>query len=132
MALGLTTPQYAALSALDLKPGVSSAELARASFISAQAMNQMVGAMERKGLITREVAPHHRKHLRIFLTDHGRTCLRRCEEYADELERIMFADLSMAERKTLTRLLRKCSDSLSRGPATAPRSEPALPVAARE
>lgn len=115
--LGLTTPQYAALSALAMKPGVSSAELARLSFISAQAMHEMVSVMERKGLIRREVAPHHRKQLLIFLTEHGHDCLRRCEEYADELEQIMFADLSVVERQTLKRLLRKCSDSLTRSAA---------------
>ena len=115
MEIGLTTPQYAALSSLELKPGLSSAELARLSFISAQAMNQMVGAMERKSLIRREAAPHHRKQLQIFLTEHGRECLRQCEERADALERRMFADLSPAEQKTVARLLRKCSDSLTRG-----------------
>ena len=113
MEIGLTTPQYAALSSLDAKPGLSSAELARLSFISAQAMHQMVAAMERKGLIRREAAPHHRKQLRIFLTEHGGACLRHCEERADELERSMFAGMSPAERNTLARLLRKCSDSLT-------------------
>ncbi|MEV4645006.1 MarR family transcriptional regulator [Saccharopolyspora sp. NPDC049357] len=115
MEIGLTTPQYAALSSLDSKPGLSSAELARLSFISAQAMNQMVGAMERKGLIRREAASHHRKQLRIFLTDHGRECLRQCDDRADELERRMFADLSEAEQVTLVSLLRRCSDSLTAG-----------------
>ncbi|HKS47506.1 MAG TPA: MarR family transcriptional regulator [Amycolatopsis sp.] len=125
MEIGLTTPQYAALSSLDLKPGLSSAELARLSFISAQAMNQMVSAMERKNLIRREAAPHHRRQLRIFLTEHGRECLRQCEERADELERKMFAGLSPAERKAVARLLRKCSDSLTQDRAAAGPRRPA-------
>lgn len=129
MEIGLTTPQYAALSLLDLKPGLLSAELARLSFISPQAMNQMVGAMERKGLIRREVAPHHRKQLRIFLTDYGRECLRQCDEFADELERSMFSGLSPVEQDTFRRLLRKCSDSLGRDHRHGPgRAEPLAAV----
>jgi len=101
------------LSALRANPGLSSAELARLSCISAQAMYQMVAVMERKGLIRREVAPHHRKQLRILLTEHGLECLRQCEEYADNLEERMFADLSADEQQTLARLLRRCSDALT-------------------
>lgn len=112
--IGLTAPQYAALSALDLKPGLSSAELARLSLISPQAMHQMVSAMERKGLIRREVAQHHRKQLRIFLTEHGRHCLRQCDERADELEQRMFENLSLDEQKTLAYLLRMCTNSLTK------------------
>ncbi|MGW1563009.1 MarR family winged helix-turn-helix transcriptional regulator [Streptomyces sp. NPDC002144] len=111
--VGLTTPQYAALSSLLVRPGTTSAELARMSFISAQAMNEMVGALERKGLIRREASPHHRKQRRIFLTEHGQECLRQCEERADEVEQLMFTELSGHEQQTLARLLRKCSDALT-------------------
>jgi DNA-binding MarR family transcriptional regulator len=111
--VGLTTPQYAALSSLLVRPGTTSAELARMSFISAQAMNQMVGALERKGLIRRETSPHHKKQLRIFLTEYGQECLGQCEERADQVERRMFAGLSMQERRTFARLLRACSKALT-------------------
>ncbi|GHF34689.1 DNA-binding MarR family transcriptional regulator [Amycolatopsis bartoniae] len=111
--VGLTTPQYAALSSLLTRPGTTSAELARMAFTSAQAMNQMVATLERKGLIRRESLPHHRKQLGIFLTDHGLECLRLCEERADQVEKRMFADLSAAEQRTLARLLRKCSSALA-------------------
>lgn len=122
--VGLTTPQYAALSSLLARPGTTSAELARMSFISAQAMNEMVGALERKGLIRRESSPRHRRQLRIFLTEHGQECLRQCEERADQVERRMFADLSAEEQRTLARLLRKCSDALARDRAARQRTAP--------
>jgi DNA-binding MarR family transcriptional regulator len=109
--IGLTTPQYAALGALLMRPGTSSAELARMSFVSAQAMNEMVGILERKGLIRREVSPSNRRRLLIFLTEHGKECLRQCETRADQVERVLFAPLSAEERETLARLLRKCSDT---------------------
>lgn len=124
--LGLTTPQYAALSSLLQRPGVTSAELARMSFTSAQAAHQMISSMARRGLIRREVSPHHRKELRIFLTDHGRECLRHCEERADLLEQVMFADLSAEEQATLARLLGKCSDALTGGRRERSTGQPAL------
>lgn len=117
---GLTTPQYAALSSLLVKPGTTSAELARMSFTSAQAMNEMVGALERKGLIRREPSPHHKRQRRIFLTEHGQECLRLCEERAEEVEQRMFAELSTEEQRTLPRLLRKCSDALTHEPYSSP------------
>jgi DNA-binding MarR family transcriptional regulator len=122
--LGLTTPQYAALSSLQARPGTTSAELARMAFTSAQAMNQMVAALERKGLIQRESSPHHRKQLGIFLTDRGQECLRLCEERADEVERRMFANLSASEQRTLARLLRRCSSALADDPVAQPNGAP--------
>lgn len=115
--VGLTTPQYTALSSLLARPGITSAELARMAFITAQAMNEMVGALERKGLIRRDTSPHNRKQLRIFLTDHGRECVRQCDARADVVERQMFDHLSVEDQQTLTRLLRACADALTRNPA---------------
>ena len=116
--IGLTTPQYAALSALPLKPGTTSAELARLSFVSPQAMNEMVGVLERKGLIRRQASPENKKRLGIFLTEHGKECLRQCEKRADQVEEILFAALSVAEHQTLDRLLRKCTDTLTKDSTT--------------
>jgi DNA-binding MarR family transcriptional regulator len=118
--VGLTTPQYAALSSLLVRPGSTSAELARMSFVSPQSMNQMIAALERNGLIQREASPHHRKQRLIFLTEHGQACLRQCEDRADRVEQRMFAELSVAEQRTLARLLRVCADALTSETPPAP------------
>lgn len=109
---GLTTPQYAALSALRLRPGISSAALARMSLVSAQAMNEMVFALDKKGLIKREPAPDHGKVLRIFLTEHGGRTLDACEVAVDEVEQTMLAPLDPAQIQTLKQALQLCSDAL--------------------
>jgi DNA-binding MarR family transcriptional regulator len=114
--VGLTTPQYAALSSLLVRPGSTSAQLARMSFVSPQAMNEMIATLERNGLIRREASPHHRKQRLIFLTEHGLACLRQCEERADHVEERMFAGLTADEQQTLARLLRTCADALTRPP----------------
>ena len=42
----VTVPQYTLLSVLDIRPGLSNAQLARRSYISAQAMHQLVNGLE--------------------------------------------------------------------------------------
>lgn len=110
--LDISTPHYAALSSLLQKPGMTSAELARMSFVSAQAAHQMINVMERKGLVRREVSPHHRKELQIFLTERGRECLRQCDERMEQVENLMFASLSPEEQHILADLLTRCSKAL--------------------
>ncbi|MEO6087476.1 MAG: MarR family transcriptional regulator, partial [Umezawaea sp.] len=51
--LGVTSSQYTALTVLDRRDGLTSAELARNSFVTPQAMADLVVALERRGLIVR-------------------------------------------------------------------------------
>src|SRR5207244_1788274 len=76
----ITTLQYTALSVLSRHPGMSAAQLARRSFVSSQAANEMVSALERKGLVERGVDETNRRALKVFLTDAGADVLARCDE----------------------------------------------------
>ena len=60
--VGLSVPQYAILYTLDQTPGISSAELARRSFVTPQTMNELVLDLEASGLVTREPHPDHGKY----------------------------------------------------------------------
>src|SRR3712207_1658525 len=51
--LGVTLQQYTALSILERREGLSSAQLARRHFVTPQAMHQLVASMEHDGLIER-------------------------------------------------------------------------------
>jgi DNA-binding MarR family transcriptional regulator len=106
--LGLTTHQYTALSVLARHPGLSSAQLARRSFISPQAANEIVSMMERKGLVVREADPRNRRILRMSLTDAGEVALRAGDELVDELEDRMFARLRHAEVEMFRSTLEMC------------------------
>jgi DNA-binding MarR family transcriptional regulator len=106
--LGLTTHQYTALSVLARHPGLSSAQLARRSFISPQAANEIVSMMERKGLVVREADPRNRRILRMSLTDAGEVALRAGDELVDELEDRMFARLRHAEVERFRSTLEMC------------------------
>ena len=58
---GLSVSQYTALSVLRNRPGLSNAQLARRTFVTPQAMNEVVASLEDAKLIKREVDPNHRR-----------------------------------------------------------------------
>jgi DNA-binding MarR family transcriptional regulator len=68
---GLTRPQFGVLSVLVADPGLSAADLARAAMVTPQAINLLVGALERQGLVRREPHPTHGRVLQLFATDEG-------------------------------------------------------------
>ena len=118
--LGVTVPQYTALSVLDRHPGMSGAQLARRSFVSRQAGGEMLASLERKGLVRRAPDAGNRRVLRISLTPAGRTLLVACDAAMDDLEARMLRQLSGAEADHLRVLLDACTTAMT------PRREPAL------
>ena len=110
--IGLTTPQYAALSALGSSPGLSGAELARRGFVTPQTMNVIVAGLESAGLILRRPDPTHGRVLRAYLTETGKDLLSRADREAEAVNRRMLAGLDQGERYQLLDALRTCVDSL--------------------
>jgi DNA-binding MarR family transcriptional regulator len=90
---GLTTPQYTALSVLRGRGGLSSAQLARRSFVRPQTMHQMVLSLEERGVIARRRDPENRRVLLIDLTPAGSDLLRQCEPLVREIEEQMLAGM---------------------------------------
>src|SRR5438270_8513184 len=70
-AHGVTTTEYVALSILRDRDGLSSAQLARWAFVTPQAMNLVVAALERRKLVRRRADPDRRRVLRISVTRAG-------------------------------------------------------------
>ncbi len=109
---GVTTLQYTALTVLARREGVTSAELARNSFVTAQTMTDMVAALERRELIVRAQDPAHGRRLLISLSDKGRAFL---EEHAADIAAIeeqMVSRLSKGERTALHDMLNRCRAAL--------------------
>lgn len=90
---GITTLQYTALTVLDRHPGITSAELARNSFVRAQTTAQMVGTLESLGLLSRERDEASKRQNRLTLTEAGRAVVRGLRKPAAELERSMIEGL---------------------------------------
>jgi len=106
---GLTTPQYAALSALEREPGISNAELARRSFVTPQTMIRIVDNLESMGLIRRASHPTHGKVLMTTLTKSGAKLVASCHEDVARVEAQLLSDLRSSERNSLQQLLERCA-----------------------
>lgn len=109
---GLTVAQYAALSILGDRPGLSNAQLARRSFMSAQSANQVLQVLEELKLVRRKGDPDHGRISRTELTARGKSVLAACERVVDETERVMLKQLQRAEQKQLIDDLRSCLRTL--------------------
>ncbi len=113
---GITALQYTALTVLRRRDGLSSAQLARNSFVTAQSMADMVTALDRRGLIARRRDPGNRRVLLISLTDTGRELLAAYDEAVDALEEQMLGGLRKQERHDLEDYLNRCRAALSDRP----------------
>jgi DNA-binding MarR family transcriptional regulator len=111
-AHGVTTTEYLALSVLRDREGMSSAELARWAFVTPQAMNLVISALERRRLVRRRPDPQHRRVLRASVTSKGRQVLERCDESMDQIEADMLRDLPLDEVETLRSALAACAHAL--------------------
>jgi len=110
---GVTALQYTALTVLERHDGLSAAQLARDSFVTAQSMTDMVRALEARALIRRERNPNSRRELLIVLTGAGRELLAVHAEPVRRLEERMVAGLAGRQvdqfRNTLTHTWRELS-----------------------
>src|SRR5262245_55810185 len=105
--LGLTTPQYAALAALEAGP-LSGAELARRCFVTPQTMNELLVGLERRGLVARRPHATHGRVVEARLHPEGSAALATCHRAVQAVEERMVAGLDDAERRRLADALRGC------------------------
>ncbi len=111
--VGLTALQYTALTVLERHPDLSSAQLARNSFVTAQSMADMVTALEGRGLIERHRDQADRRRLVVALTTAGRELLDIYREQVAVLEARMLAGLGGEEISRLRHCLHVCHANLA-------------------
>jgi len=111
--LDLTVPQYACLEVLGQRPGLSGSELARAVFVSRQAMNTVLKGLEDRGLLTRPRVPGNGKALPTELTPAGRAQLLAAKEVLSVVENRMLAALPSSAHRRLCADLAAITDALS-------------------
>lgn len=109
---GLTSLQYTALTVLERRPGLTSADLARNSFVRAQTMAQMTSYLEGKLLISRRPDPDSKRQLLLFLTNEGEAVVEVLRAPVAEIERILVATLSDNQVRELRAVLRAGRESL--------------------
>ena len=111
---GLTALQYTALTVLERHPDLTSAHLARNSFVTAQSMADMVSTLRSRGLIDRHQDLVDRRRLVLSLTDAGRALLDDYRQPVADLETEMLSGLSAEEARTLREALLTCRETLGR------------------
>lgn len=110
---GITALQYTALTVLERHDGLSAAQLARDSFVTAQSIADLVRSLESRGLIRRERNPRNRRELLILLTDAARELLERHAGPVRELEERMVRDLTAHQTEQFRQALSRAWQALS-------------------
>src|SRR4051812_40899123 len=96
-----------------LHQGLSAAQLARDSFVTAQSMADLVRSPEGRGHVRRERNPRNRRELLILLTDAGRELLGRFAGPVRELEERMVRELTAHQEDQFRQALSKAWHALS-------------------
>ena len=110
-AYEITPAQFTILSFVgDSETDLSSAQLSRRFLMTPQAMNEVVSAMQRKALLTKNTDPNHKRILRIQLTETGQQTLQQCNIVMDRLEAELLADFSAPEIDLFRGLIGKILD----------------------
>jgi DNA-binding MarR family transcriptional regulator len=73
--IGITPPQFVALTMFNAYPGISGADLARLTFLTPQTVGVIIGNLEKAGAITRQKHPTHGRTLLWMLTPKGQKLL---------------------------------------------------------
>jgi DNA-binding MarR family transcriptional regulator len=111
----ISLPQYIVMSVLRNRPGLSTAQLARRSFVTPQAMNEVIARLEEEELVKRQVDRDHRRVLRATITPRGRRLLERIDAEIAELEEEMLASVSEEHRALFTEVALQCVHALGAG-----------------
>lgn len=119
------------LGRYDLKPGqagilfilekykqMSQKELAARMGVTPPSITVALQKMEKLGYILRENDPEDQRVIRIRTTEKGKSCISRIKEASEELEAVMFRDISPAEILLFKRLLQQMKQNLGENSRT--------------
>jgi DNA-binding MarR family transcriptional regulator len=109
---GLTMPQYAVLVLLAEQPGISSAELARRSFVTAPTMIRIVTTLEGNGLLTRVEHPPEGRARVAQLSAEGERRLRAAAQDVQTVERVLQDAAAERDRRTVLAWLAAAAEHL--------------------
>ncbi len=111
----ISFPHFMVLKVLAQEPGLSGAQLARRTTVTAQSMNGLLRGMESTGMILREKHPENRRTDSWFMTRSGLKQVTEAGEIADSVINRMLASISKADAARLAELLHECATALQDG-----------------
>jgi DNA-binding MarR family transcriptional regulator len=114
--VSVTPLQYTALTVLERRSDLSTAELARNAFVTDQSAADMVGVLEGRGLTLRHPDPGDRRRRVLRLTAEGQDLLDQVRADVEGVEEQMLSSLTAAEADGFRHYLRACRGALSSSP----------------
>jgi DNA-binding MarR family transcriptional regulator len=115
----LTTVQYAALSAINARPGIDQATLAGLIAYDRTTITGVIDRLVQKSLVAREPSTKDRRAHALQITDAGQRTLRGMTPAVEAAQKIMLRGLNATESEQLLGLMRKAiaaGNELSRAP----------------
>lgn len=106
----LKVVDFSVLSLVAHNPGITSRQLCATLNVLPPNLVGLIAALERRGLIERRPHPSDGRAMSVHLTPTGAELTQQAEQTAAQLEEDATARLTVAERKTLIRLLQKVYD----------------------
>lgn len=106
----LTVSQYSCLEQLAHQPGLTNTELARGTFVSRQAMHQLLATLKSTDIVQGDGGGRHE---RFTLTDNGTRRLLGASTAVAAVQERMLASFDSDQRRRLYADLAACADSLS-------------------
>ena len=107
----LTVPQYSCLEQLAHQPGLTNTQLARGTFVSRQAMHQLLATLKSTDLVHGDGGGRHE---RFALTDDGARCLVGASAAVATVQEQMLTPFDPEQRRRLYADLAACADALNR------------------
>jgi DNA-binding MarR family transcriptional regulator len=112
----LTALQFTTLSVLNRHGApLSSSQLARRSFMTAQSMHEVIHRLEQAGLIKRNPHPNHGRKRPASLTAKGRRVVHTCEAAVADFETQMLRGFSRADRGRFLVMIKSAVRNLGGG-----------------
>jgi DNA-binding MarR family transcriptional regulator len=109
----LSVAEYTTLSVLAARPELSNAQLARRALVTPQSMIEILGQLERRGLVQRAVDPDHGRILRATLTAKGHDVLAIATPEVAALNEELFAGVPANQRRAAQAAMRAAMENLS-------------------
>jgi DNA-binding MarR family transcriptional regulator len=108
---GLRSYHYRLLASLEESGPVVQAELGRSNSVDPSDLVARVSELERRGLLQRTADPSNRRRNIVTITQAGRKQLRALDNVIDAVQERVLEPLTQTERRQLTKLLRKLTDT---------------------
>lgn len=112
-AIGVTRPQWRALTALSRREGMNQGNLADLLEVEPITLCRMVDRLEEAGHVERRRDPHDRRAWNIFLTDKSRPLLDQLRGIADGMFAVALEGVDDAEQARLAASLGRIRDNLT-------------------